>query len=146
MSLDYSLYIDTKLEIPEIVSLLVAERGFRGDGRSIEKQGVKAVVTGVHPITRDLVRDEVGFSPTCSILFTIDKDDAAKARDAMIADVAAFLGRISGDAILVMSGDRALLARRGELVELNEGFYDFWTAERRSRFPLPHVLATLPEF
>ncbi|WP_407155283.1 SitI3 family protein [Bradyrhizobium sp. STM 3557] len=146
MSLDYSLYIDTEVGIPEIVSLLVAERGFLGDGRSVEKQGVKAVVTGVHPITRDLIRDEVGFSPTVSILFTIDKGDAATARDVMIADVAALLERVSGHAILVMSGDRSLLARRGELVELNEGFYDFWTPERRSRFPLPHVLATLPEF
>ena len=145
MSLDYSLHIDTAVAIPEIVSLLTA-RGFRGDARSVGKQGVEAVVTGVSPRTRDLIRDEVGFSPTVSILFTIDKDDAAAARDAMMADVAAFLGRVSGDAILVMSGDRSLLARRGGRVELNEGFYDLWTAERRSRFPLPHVLTTLPEF
>jgi len=146
MSLDCSLYIDTELEIPEIVRLLVVERSFLGDERSIEKRGVKAVVTGVHPLTRDLIRDEVGFSPTVSILFTMDKDDAAKARDVMIADVAAFLGRVSGDAILVMSGDRSLLARRGGRIELNGSFYDFWTAERRSWFPLSHVLAILPEF
>jgi hypothetical protein len=144
LALDYLFYMDTAKPVSELMRNLVLGGLDEYDGRVLEKSGMTVAGTAVHHFTRDLIRDELGFAPTVSIVCTIDKEMATEAIDMMIADVIKLLDLGPGDTLLVMSGDRPILARKGGQIILNKDFYDFWTDDRRAGFPRPHVVATLP--
>jgi hypothetical protein len=144
MSLDFFLYIDSTQAASDVLRHLALAGNYHSNGRLLTKEGVTASGAEVGPITRDLVRDTFGFLPSVSIMFTIDKDNSSAARDLMITDVTTLLRQEPGDAVLIMAGDLPLLARQDGCVLLNDNFYNFWTTERRTRFPLPHALGALP--
>ena len=148
MAVEYSLKLDGAFRQPELEEAL-GSAGFTANGGAWSTDGATAVVDGtVDRFGR--YSEAFGFSPSTDVLFSIDKSDGYEAgMDAMVRAVAAALGAVEDDAVLVANHDTALLLRRDGAVTLTDRD-DWWSADKPvpmiAHIAQPYRFETLPIF
>jgi hypothetical protein len=95
------------------------------------------------PWPDSVVLTDLGFSPTLTVVFQLDKfADHAGQKDGMVRLVTGLLDRVAGDAVLHLDYETVWLVRRGGELELSER-EDLWTPARLSAVPPGYRRAAL---
>jgi hypothetical protein len=90
----------------------------------------------------DLVRDELGFTPTVSVGFRLDKfRSLTDQEDDIVRITSALLDRIPADAVLLREYEQIWLLRRDGELSLNERT-DIWPPHRLALITQPYQRAT----
>lgn len=101
---------------------------------------IRVIQEKVRP--RDMVADDLGFTPTVSVTFRLDKTGAVTdQQDDMIRLVSGLLERVPGDAVLHFDFEDIWLLRRGMELTLNERD-DLWPPHRLAALSQPYRRAT----
>jgi hypothetical protein len=99
-------------------------------------------VTEAKPRPWNAVITDLGFTPTVSVTFRLDKfGDMSFQQDDMIRLVSGLLGRVPGDAVLHFEYEYIWLVRRGGELTLNERD-DLWPPRRLAGVSQPFRRAT----
>lgn len=152
MSLDYHFRLTTQRPPQEVLRLALETLGLRPRS-TLTREGVFEETVGpgflvsagpVAPMSRALLEEAWGISPTVDIHFWLDAgDERHAALTAMLQSIVAVLRQDAGDAVLLFSGETPLLLRHeGKL--LLDARSGIWTRERLSLVDLPYALRNLP--
>jgi hypothetical protein len=143
MAISYSFAMATPAPVADVA------RELRGVGRTLGVLGAPVTVaglcagaasglgtwirvTGDEPRPVDPVRTDLGFTPTVSVAFRLDKDnDLGHQQDDMVRLVSGLLDRVPGDAVLHREYEDIWLLRRGVMVTLSERD-DIWPPRRQA--------------
>lgn len=112
-----------------------------GDGARTQP-GMWVQVVPATPPPWDAVVHDLGFTPTVSVGFRLDKDkDIAAQQDDMVRLTAGLLGVVPGDAVLHSAYEQIWLLRRNGAVTVSEQD-DIWPPDRLAEVPLPYQRVT----
>lgn len=98
-------------------------------------------VIEANPRPWNAVITDLGFTPTVSVGFRLDKTDPVTAQDEMIRLTSGLLDRIPGEAVLHFQYEVIWLVRRGGELSLNERD-DLWPANRLASVSQPYQRKT----
>lgn len=104
--------------------------------------GMWVQVVAATPPPWDAVVHDLGFTPTVSVGFRLDKDgDIEAQQDDMVRLTVGLLSRVPGDAVLHSAYEDIWLLRRDGTLTVNERD-DIWPAQRLASVSLPYQRIT----
>ena len=154
MAITYSLELGTSqpaapmaaelCEVGRILGLFdqaVTADSILGDG-AVTAHGTWIRVFTAHPRPWNAVIVDLGFTPTVTMMFRLDKStDISAQLDDVISLVSGLLDRVPGDAVLHFDYEYIMLLRRNGDLSLNERS-DIWPPQRLAAVQQPYHRAT----
>lgn len=133
MAISYSLELATPSSAEQV------DRELHDLGANVaDQQGVRVTVTASRPQPWNPVITDLGFTPTVSVSFRLDKmGDIPDQQDDMIRLVSGLLDRVTGDAVLHREFEDIWLLRRDGVLTVNERA-DIWPPQRLAALSQPH--------
>lgn len=147
MSLDYNFRIATALKPESVLAVVLQTLELRPDigasGEEVEGRGFLLAASAVAPMSREMVEEALGFSPSVDLQFWLDDGQRHIAMTTMLRGVLAVLRQVPGDATLLFGGEAVLLLRREGQLILDSGA-GAWTPERLAFVEAPYEMRELP--
>jgi hypothetical protein len=143
MALEYTLMIDSQLELIEVRNVLSKSPPYVGTGFEILKvPGMTIEIEFADQEDKAFVKDHFRFTPNLSLFFVQDKfADFSLAHSNLIKTTVALLNNCSGDAVLDFNGDTILLRRIKSQLFIYQDDRDFWKPFLLNLVPHPYELA-----
>ncbi|HEX3786678.1 MAG TPA: SitI3 family protein [Pseudonocardiaceae bacterium] len=154
MAISYSLDLATPAPAPQVArevhdvartsglfdAAVTAEQLL--DGGAVTTLGTRVVVLESRPQPWNPVTTDLGFTPTVSVEFVLDKDNALPAQqDDIVRIVGGLLDLVSGDLVLHREFEDIWLLRRGGELSVGEQD-DLWPAGRLALLHQPYRRTT----
>lgn len=138
MALEYTLMIDSQLELIEVRNVLSNLQDFD----ILKVPGMTIEIEFAVQEDKAFVKDHFRFTPNLSLFFVQDKfADFSLIHRNLIKTTVALLNNCSGDAVLDFNGDTILLRRIKSQLFVYQDDRDFWKPFLLNLVPQPYELA-----
>jgi hypothetical protein len=146
MALEFSLDISTTFDLEHILHILSEELSLESNESSAYLVGSGVLVTAFSKgeLGQSVIEEAFGFRPDIFVLFRIKpKEEFEKGRHTIVQTTMKLLEQISGDAVLLFSGEKIVLQRIGGQLLLNREWGN-WNESLLFEVKLPYELRELP--